>query len=512
MTIDPSHGASNADGPAQHSLPHDITQWPNDASAILGITDSATRKDVKRAYTRLIKQFKPEHFPEHFRRLREAFDQVDACLQWQERLEVFGIKVQINDEPPASDSVTSDADAVSESAVAVPQQPPTSSIEDDILVVTSQAEASRTGPGGSADQYWQRVIDRGDTTTVYNALKRLAERGTASETDFARLYWLATLQSELDSQRTPVSWLIEGLQQHGPERRLLALYANELERHPKEVHHERSVALLTAMSRHGRLFELIRIRWRAARSLGDFRIIAADLDSIRNRLFDDLSGWCSVLMDAMHQTAITSVESAVVLYGNAQDELHTLLNSDPSHWLWDSYEALHELQVEWHQIAQPAVGKDASYQQLTSLIQETWNCNHNFARSTLLKYCRSALRQSHRGIDHWKWMESSCRPLLRRFVELLNDHREVDDSAYVLTEAASAELKRWIHESARDFSELTEFGVIEFCISESFTADDIANAIEEMYDELPADAANVAEWLRQNLVLQTAIDAHRFCN
>ena len=69
MTIDPSHGDSNADGPAQHSLPHDITQWPNDASAILGITDSATRKDVKRAYTRLIKQFKPEHFPEHFRRL-----------------------------------------------------------------------------------------------------------------------------------------------------------------------------------------------------------------------------------------------------------------------------------------------------------------------------------------------------------------------------------------------------------------------------------------------------------
>ena len=157
-------------------------------------------------------------------------------------------------------------------------------------------------------------------------------------------------------------------------------------------------------------------------------------------------------------------------------------------------------------------GKDASYQQLTSLIQETWNCNHNFARSTLLKYCRSALRQSHRGIDHWKWMESSCRPLLRRFVELLADHREVDDSAYVLSEAASAELKRWVRESARDFSELTEFGVIEFCISESFTADDIANAIEEMYDELPADAANVAEWLRQNLVLRTAIDAHRFCN
>ncbi|MEI8380003.1 MAG: J domain-containing protein [Planctomycetota bacterium] len=522
MTNDLSPGSSNSDE-FPHHLPEDVSQWPTDSAEILGIMDSATRKDAKRAYTRLIKRFKPEHFPEHFRRLREAYDQVDSRLQWRDKLASHGFTIQFGDDSSATVSLTKNTDDDSDSpAVDSADRPPEASDREVSSTVepprsnsnaTAETDASSSRQNDSADQHWQSALDGGNTVMVYRALEKLAATGRATETDFLRLYWLAILQSEIDPQRAAVSWLIEGMQQHGPESRLFELYANELERHPVEIHHERSIALLNTMSRHGRLVDLLRIRWRAARSLDDFRIIATDLESFKHRMFDDFDGWTSLLMGAMHQTAITSVTSAVEMYVKTEEELRTLLDSNPSHWLWDSYEALHELQAEWHRIATPIINANDSHESLVRLIKETWNCNHNYARSALRQYCQRAFGLSHRGIDEWKLLENSFRPLLRRLTELLIDHREMDhNSSDRLSEAAWSELKRWIRETALQFSELTQFGVLEFCIAESFTSDDIANAIEEMLDELPANAAEVAEWIRGDLVLRTAIYAHRVCD
>lgn len=522
MTDDLSPGSSNADGTPLHSLPEDVHLWPTDAADILGLTDSATRKDAKRAYTRLIKRFKPEHFPEQFRRLREAYDQVDSRIQWQEKLASYGFTIQFGDNSSATDSLTTRTDDNSESPVVdsgdrsseICDREISSTVEVPRLNSNSAAntDASTSLQADSADQHWQAVLDGGDTVVAYRALEKLAATGRATETDFLRLYWLTLLQPEIELQRAAVSWLIEGMKQHGPENRLFEAYANELERRPVEIHHERSIALLNQISRNGRIVDLLRIRWRAARGLGDFRIIATDLESFRHRMFDDFDGWTSLLMGAMHQTAITTVPSAVDLYVKTEEALRTLLDSNPSHWLWDSYEALHELQVEWQQIATPIINANDSRESVVQLIKETWNCNHNYARSALRQYCQRAFKRSRRGIDEWKLLENSYGPLLRRFTELLIDHREMDHNASDrISEAAWSELKRWIRETALQFSELTQLGVLEFCITESFTSDDIANVIEEMLDELPANAAEVAEWIRGDLALRTAIYAHRFC-
>ncbi len=523
MTDDRSSGSANADGTPQHSLPEDVSLWPTASAEILGITDSATRKDAKRAYTRLIKRFKPEHFPEQFRRLREAYDQVDSRLQWQEKLASHGITIQFADDSSATVSLTENTGDDSESPAVDSSERP---LEATDLDVSSMAPPLRTSTNAvnetdapishqddSADQHWQRVLDGGDTDAAYRALEKRAANGRATETDFLRLYWLATLQSEIDPQRAAVSWLIEGMQQHGPDGRLFGLYANELERHPREIRHERSIALLDVMFRQGHLVDLLRIRWRAARDLGQFEIIESNLELFRHRLFDDIDGWCSLLMGAMHQTAMTSMESAIDLFRKAEQELRTLLCSNPSHWLWDSFDALNEQQMAWHQIASSADDESSQFESLMLLIEQTWNCNHNEAQSALRRYCQEAFESSDRGLDHWNLLENSCRPLLRRFVELLIEHREMEHkSSDDLPEAARSHLKRWIREIALQFHELLQIGLLEFCIAESFTTDDVANAIEEMLDELPANAAEVAEWIRGNLALRTAIEAHRFCD
>lgn len=49
---------------------------PGDAWELLGVSDGATRKEIRRAYLRQVKQHKPDRDPEGFQRVREAYEVV----------------------------------------------------------------------------------------------------------------------------------------------------------------------------------------------------------------------------------------------------------------------------------------------------------------------------------------------------------------------------------------------------------------------------------------------------
>ena len=42
-------------------LPEDLSRWPTDPYALLGVTHDVAPRDLKRAYTQLIRTYKPEH-------------------------------------------------------------------------------------------------------------------------------------------------------------------------------------------------------------------------------------------------------------------------------------------------------------------------------------------------------------------------------------------------------------------------------------------------------------------
>ena len=53
-------------------LPDDVRRWPSDPFKLLGVPRNVPPRDLKRAYTRLIRSYKPEHSPDEFRRIRAA--------------------------------------------------------------------------------------------------------------------------------------------------------------------------------------------------------------------------------------------------------------------------------------------------------------------------------------------------------------------------------------------------------------------------------------------------------
>src|SRR5262245_19557967 len=54
----------------------DMGHWPENPYDLLGVSFGVSPRDLRRAYTRLIRQYKPEQFPEHFKRIRAAYEAI----------------------------------------------------------------------------------------------------------------------------------------------------------------------------------------------------------------------------------------------------------------------------------------------------------------------------------------------------------------------------------------------------------------------------------------------------
>jgi len=65
----------------ENSLSDDISGWPLSPYGILGLERNVARTDVRRAYSALIKRFRPETHPQHFQRILEAFESVLAAVE-----------------------------------------------------------------------------------------------------------------------------------------------------------------------------------------------------------------------------------------------------------------------------------------------------------------------------------------------------------------------------------------------------------------------------------------------
>src|SRR5438132_3817785 len=167
------------------ALPDDVSKWPDDPYELFGVPRTVTPRDLKRAYTRLIRAYKPEQFPEQFRRIRAAYESI---LRYAE---LFG---RFEEAPPPADEPT-----------VRPGPPP---VADDV-------PPSPPAPApDDLDAIWERAVN-GDEAGAYAALREAHQRHPGRPGVLLRLYWLLALNPALDVGRSPCDWLAEGLRENG---------------------------------------------------------------------------------------------------------------------------------------------------------------------------------------------------------------------------------------------------------------------------------------------------------
>ena len=81
---------------SEHSLPPDPSSWPSDPFRLLGVTPGVSARDLRKAYLALIRSYKPEHSPEEFKRIREAYE---SALPWAKALEARQVNGEAQPEP-----------------------------------------------------------------------------------------------------------------------------------------------------------------------------------------------------------------------------------------------------------------------------------------------------------------------------------------------------------------------------------------------------------------------------
>ena len=176
---------------SDHVLPGDMAEWPNDPCQLLGVSWGVSARDLRRADLRLIKIYKPEHAPEQFRRIREAYETLSRFTSHD------------------SDSTSIEGPETvvlhTTSFQRVPREVPPS---------------HETAPAIVPSDPWDLAC-QGDLEEAYQQLSNRVETAQAREEMFLQLYWLLVSTPTLEADRKPCDWLIRGIGTQGLRNRLL---------------------------------------------------------------------------------------------------------------------------------------------------------------------------------------------------------------------------------------------------------------------------------------------------
>jgi hypothetical protein len=465
----------------EHTLPDDFSRWPNNPFELLGVRPGVGERDLRRAYARLIRIFKPEQFPEHFRRIREAYEAVRHYTQFFTSLEAPADSPTLAAEsPPAANHLPETPEAGNPSTPAaerpVPQSQPRS-LEEEL------------------DEAWNWAVD-GDEARAYARLLELHNRYPERSEICLRLHGLLRVSPELDPVRTPCDFVALGLRRTGGSGPCWELYRREIEDNSGEALTERFAELLHTTSQPGLLATFVQWRWSAAGRQERFEVIGDDLPGLRARLaVDHEETWLRLLASAADQLAwarapTNSAGLLECLHEAARHEHLQLRCAD----VFDRLEYLERVAGGWHSLMK----KGTVSADLLELLSRFWTRPFSEIRRSVTALLAAIDTETDVWLACLDRIHEASPPLLSLFGHMLDSYR------LTLNLAADERDPAELAVLARHF--LEEYGglryralrprLLAFCLREMIHPDVIAQLARSQTVVLPEARLNklVNDW------------------
>jgi hypothetical protein len=377
---------------AAHDLPDDPALWPSNPHELLGLGHDADARSARRAYLSLVRRFKPEHSPEQFKRIREAYEFVEQQIKAREiHGRTFEEEEDENDDEWGLAPVTAnDEDELPFTAeLASPLEAPTAPAPRGIPLIVADPESQ-------CDEVWRELCAGGDPADAHARLVKICDQPGAAAEACLRLYWLTVAAPEVDSSRGPCHWLTEGLRGSRLEGRLRELYRRELEANPQEAASQRCGALLQLDAPLGAVADLAEWRWRALGRIGRCDLLLADMPHLRQRIvFDEEETWGRLLVTAIDQLAWSEqpgAEKAAAACRQELDQLshlHGALDRE-----FDRLDLLSEVVFGWRRIY--AAGNIPRH--WCELIPLSWTRDYARIRPKLLPVLKDIVQNPHHAL------------------------------------------------------------------------------------------------------------------
>lgn len=397
---------------SDHNLPQDLRRWPDDPYELLGVQFGVMPRDLKRAYTRLIRTYKPEQSPDEFRLIREAYEKVLKHIEWFGSRETATVQPVEEEVHPTSEP-DSDGETLREESPLPPfAQAP--AIEQELL------------------DLWEQAIS-GDEWSAYGKLVRLHDMHPGHVDICLRLYWLLSISPHLDERRSPLDWLMTGLKESNLAGPLRELYRREIIAEPGEALSHRFTDLLSRHARPGTAADLLQWRWQAARKLvRGLDTVAQDIELFRSQWFDagGLSldaeeSWVRLLFlavdqlawshEAPHREALQTCLKEI----HSHDHLHTRMSGS-----FDRLDLLLEISTAWQRLTDDRSARPVVLAMLLDLTPAMWNSDLPELRSELLDCLEKIAVNPSQALQSFDFLVQKCSPALSLFGQLLGSFEQ----------------------------------------------------------------------------------------
>lgn len=329
-------------------LPDNLEDWPEDPFGLLGVDSDVDAKTARRAYARLIRQFKPEHSPEEFQRIRSAYEAVRSLIEIRDQ---YGLDLTFATGGEDSSPEDSAGDDDQNGIVTEPEADPTEATPGDVdgarVWATLKPAADELEVSDEAKAAWDLAKD-GDLAAARSQLEERLEHQPQVEDAIVRLYWLRRLDG--DAATDLVKWLCGIVEQTGSRGTPWQLLMTELDLNPGTSRLAEVDRLFETASPE-RLAPLLQIRWRSAGRSMQWESIERDLKAVRPRFLDDsVLDWAALLVTALRCLVWRKLDADAqgeALFESLTDELNGFqeLHLQMPHF-FDEVDELQELRNE----------------------------------------------------------------------------------------------------------------------------------------------------------------------
>lgn len=364
------------------TLPSNPEEWPRDPFDLLGVTHEAASEEVRRAYTRLVRKYRPDDHPHEFQQIRSAYELVMRWVEARSRSQAPDVESEREEavDRPVIELFASAGSQSIDPPQARVENPTTGNASPQLDVAFPESRHDSRGGernkptfSESLDAAWNLARD-GNADAAFAALIALRDQSPQDPEPWLRLFWLRLISPELDPGRFPVEWLIEGLRATAFSPRLQRPYCDELERSAALIHCEVGYRLLETNAPLERLFDVARSRWRAAVRVNAWPRIDQDLDLLRGRLMiDHPDEWVQQIFTALDYAVWSPHDGARKLAERCQRELAGFRDRELalSH-LYERHAYVVELARDPHVAANTLFDET-----MRRLVRNSWNANYS---------------------------------------------------------------------------------------------------------------------------------------
>ncbi len=456
-------------------LPENLSDWPRDPYAILGVKFGIDPRDLRRAYTHLIRSYKPEQFPEHFRRIREAYEAVLRHVPF------FGAAT-------VSSSVNAES-APAEEAPAVECRGPD-------LMQQMQTQ-------------WE-LAARGQESEAYRGLRLLCEQHPNCAELCLRLYWLLRLAPEIDPIRKPCNWLVAGLRANELTEPLRELYRRELEGNPENAGDEAAAGLLLRLTSSTQTLDLASWRWLAAARLERWDWIIGDVAALREVVSNaEPERWVRLLMLAVDHLAwgLTKAarEYSALFCKEAQqhEDLHLRLSNE-----FDRMEHLQHVAAKWHALDQAGDLPDV----LADLIAVCWGRPDVDVRPRLDALLAEVARQPRTWLKTLTKVQTDAPELVASVTRIVHSQQSSlsgDASLWRDAEDARSAIADFLDLQDRMTYADFRIALLDFCLAEAIPPEVVASYVEGRKEYGQSELEPLSQTITADVPLMCIWLAHR---